>query len=69
MSTVFIYSKSGKIQALDLEDKNHDKLLKNGWKHTATLNPTVFISNLINCSEIERSNIISELKSGIIIGG
>jgi hypothetical protein len=60
-STLFVYFKDNKIKALCLDDSlKHDKeLIKNGWLHTATLCPTIFIENLFN-NDVD---IVSEIKS------
>lgn len=53
---VFIYSKDGKVKALNLEDANKKRqwYLSDGWKHTATLNPCEWIEYLCNsCDDLE----------------
>lgn len=59
---IFIYAKEGKIKAFCLEEiksKGND-LIENGWSHTATLDPCVFIQYLHN--ECEGVDLISEMK-------
>jgi hypothetical protein len=59
---VFIYAKRGEIKALNLNEskKLHDGLMADGWKHTATLDPCIFIQYLHNdCKDLERE--INEL--------
>lgn len=53
METVFVFSKEGKIKVLGLEKAKEQKveLLKNGWEHTATIDPCVWIEYLFNQSE------------------
>lgn len=60
---VFIYSKDEKIKALNLEDAKNlgDNLVKDGWVHTQTLDPCVFIEYLHN--ECENVDLISEIIS------
>jgi hypothetical protein len=50
MQTVFIYHKDGLVKALNHQDAldNHTKLVADGWKHVATINPAVWIENLCN---------------------
>lgn len=45
---VFVYAKDDKIKVLDLEKSKaeHDSLLADNWKHTATLNACVYIEYL-----------------------
>lgn len=52
MNYVFVYVKDGKIKALGMYKslKKEKKLLEQGWIHTATLNPCVFIEYLCNSS-------------------
>jgi hypothetical protein len=42
---VFVYHKDGKIKVLDNEESfwQDEKLIKKGWKHTATLDACKFI--------------------------
>ena len=65
---VFIYAKGKKIKALSLEDSKtlRDTLLKDGWKHTQTLDACIWIQHLHNdCKflfEIDRE--LKSLRSG-----
>ena len=47
---VFIYKKYKKIKCLNYKDalENHDNLVKNCWKHIATLNLCSFLEYLYN---------------------
>ena len=52
---IFVYKKDGVMKCLDLagnieEDK---KLIKDGWVHTSTIDPIVFIENLHNVRKID----------------
>jgi hypothetical protein len=60
---VFVYSNDNKIKSLSLEDsRNQDaQLKKDGWKHTATLNACVFISELFN--NVPDSELRNSIKS------
>ena len=50
MNIVYVYSKNKKIKVLphDTALKNHNKILSDGWKHTATIDPCLWIENLYN---------------------
>lgn len=59
MSTTFafIYAKNGIIKVINHDDAKelHVGLLRDGWKHTTTLDPCVFIRYLHNdCENIRR---------------
>lgn len=61
---VFVYAKDNEIKVLDFEKaKNIEDVLKSeGWFHTATLDPCVFIQHLHNnCEEFELSHEIKLL--------
>lgn len=60
---VFVYFKDGKIKALDVEQGkiNHQKMINEGWKHTSTLNPCIFIEQLFN--EIPESELRKSIQS------
>lgn len=62
MNTVFVYHKNDEIKVLDLETakKLNDKLLKEEWNHTATLDPCAWIECLFNLSE--DTDIIAEVR-------
>ena len=54
MNTVFVYAKDNKIAVLDLEtamNGKEEKLLNEGYIHTATLDPCRFIEYLCNDSK------------------
>ena len=63
---VFIYSKEGKIKVLNLEKskKEHDDLILDGWVHSSTLDPCVWIAHLYNYCDDE----IDVLKEVIDLG-
>ena len=52
---IFVYKKDGVIRCLDLVDsmKEDKKLIKDGWVHTSTIDPIVFIENLHNVRKID----------------
>jgi hypothetical protein len=56
----FVYAKEGKAIALDFEQANEREqgLHKDGWEHTATLDATRFLNNLLSLSNKE---VIKEL--------
>lgn len=61
-SIIFIYHKAGVLKVLDTEQAKtmNDQLIYDGWEHTQTLNPCVFIEFLFNqCDEID---ILAEVK-------
>lgn len=47
---LFIYFKEGKIKALDFgHGKNeHTKMIDDGWKHTSTINASLFAEKLFS---------------------
>ena len=50
MTILYVYAKKGKIKVLELKmaiDK-HDYFIAHGWKHTATIDPCLWIENLYN---------------------
>ena len=52
---IFVYKKDDVIKCLDLVDtmKEEQKLIKDGWVHTSTIDPIVFIENLHNVRKID----------------
>ena len=52
---IFVYKKDGVIRCLDLVDsmKEDKKLIKDGWVHTSTIDPIVFIEYLHNVRKID----------------
>lgn len=57
---IFIYAKDGKIKVLSHGDAlyGHSRLIGEGWTHTATVNPCLFLENLHN----ESQDIVGEVK-------
>lgn len=49
MSTVFVYAKDDKIKVLNTEvaSESNDRLLKQGWKHTSTIDACRWIEIFI----------------------
>lgn len=61
---VFVYSKYSRIKVLNLEDsqKQHDSLIENGWVHTSTLDPCIYLEFLCNnCDGYDFLNEMHEL--------
>ena len=55
---IFVYKKDGVIRCVDSVDlvetmKEEQKLIKDGWVHTSTIDPIVFIENLHNVRKID----------------
>lgn len=65
LNALFVYSKSGKVKVLDPKDSKdeHEYLIADGWKHTATLDPVKFIEYLSNSSANEILSTIKGLKA------
>jgi hypothetical protein len=59
-TTVFAYYKNGDYKCLELTDslKNHDRLIENGWKHTATINAAIWLERYLNAGESEKLKMI-----------
>lgn len=57
---IFIYAKDGKIRVLSHGDAlhGHSRLIGEGWKHTATIDPCRFLENLHN----ECDHIVKQVK-------
>jgi hypothetical protein len=69
-NTVFVFHKDGVIKVFDLEtlkSLEDQSLLSQGWQHTATLNPCVFIEYLANNKEYV--DIINSIKKLSVVGG
>jgi hypothetical protein len=61
---VFVYLKDGKIKTLDIGHgkSEHEKMINDGWGHTATVNACDFIEQLFNdVPETELKNSIQSL--------
>ena len=62
MSTLFVYAKDDKIKVLNTEvaiDSN-DRLLKQGWKHTATIDACRWLENIYN--DLDEEDAITEIR-------
>lgn len=60
---VFIYAKDKEIKVLNIEDSKrlNDSLIKDGWKHTQTIDACVWIQYLHNnCEDVD---LFDEVKS------
>jgi hypothetical protein len=59
---VFIYVKDNKVKVFDLETSKelHDSMIKQGYKHIATLDPCKWIEFIIN--QDQDKDIISEVR-------
>lgn len=63
---VFIYAKDKEIKALNIEDSKrlNDSLIKDGWKHTQTLDACVWIQYLYNdCEDVDLFDEVKSLSS------
>lgn len=63
MNLIFVYAKNGKIKALSLyfAQKDDTKLKEDGWVHTATIDPVLWLNKLCNdCDDVLKE--IGELK-------
>ena len=62
MSTVFIYHLDGMSKVLDAEKarESHLGLLSNGWKHTATLEPCVWLEYILS---LKGDDLLTEIQS------
>ena len=58
---IFIYSKGKEIKVLNINDSKrfNDKLIKDGWTHTQTLDACKWVEYLFN----DCDNITEEIKS------
>lgn len=63
MTVIFTYSKNGILKVIDDEatQNTHDELLLNGWIHTATIDPCVYLQYLCNESKTIETDIKSLL--------
>ena len=52
---IFVYKKDGVIRCLDLVDsrKENKELIEDGWVHTSTIDPIVYLENLHNVRKID----------------
>ena len=52
---IFVYKKDGVIRCLDLVDsmKEDKELIEDGWVHTSTIDPIVYLENLHNVRKID----------------
>ena len=64
VSLIFVYhnDEKNKIKVLSLTQakERNDDLLANGWKHTATIDPRLWIEYLFN--ETEAEDIVAEIR-------
>jgi len=60
---LFVYSKGEEVEVLTLmEDRfERERLILNGYKHTATLNAAAYVKYLANCKS--QKEIINHIKS------
>ncbi len=64
---VFVYSKKDKFKVLTLNDSTevHEKLKAKNWKHTGTLNGSIFLTYLLHLpNDKRRIKAINDLKNG-----
>jgi len=59
---LFIYAKDGNIKALDYDDAKwqHRSLIKQGYKHTATIDPAKFLEYIVEYTDEE---IVKEIRN------
>mgnify|MGYP003621449290 CR=1 FL=1 len=52
---IFVYKKDGAMKCLDLVGsmKEKQKLIRDGWEHTSTIDPIIFLENLHNVRGID----------------
>ena len=52
---IFVYKKDGVIKCLDLVDSMNEnkELIEDGWVHTSTIDPIVYLENLHNVRKID----------------
>ena len=58
--TIFVYAKDGEIKCLSPSEANTETLTSNGWVHTATIDPCIWIESLANGSN--QSDMLDELQ-------
>jgi len=62
-SIVFILVKKGKVRVFDSEftQLEMDKLIKKGWKHTATLDTRIFLQQALNKKDADKLTLLKSL--------
>lgn len=57
---VFVYVKNGDYRCLNADESKVDgkQLVKDGWRHAATLNPEAWIEFILNSNETKRFEAI-----------
>lgn len=57
---VFIYINKGRFRCLDLESaaQEHDVYIKFGWKHSATIDASLWLESFLNRGETGRFELI-----------
>lgn len=62
---VFVFIKNGDYKCLDLADtlKSETLLKKNGWKHSATIRPDLWIEQYLNGNEYSRFQQIEDVSA------
>ena len=63
---VFIYAKGKEIKALSIEESKrlNDSLIKEGWKHSQTLDACVWIQFLHNdCEDVDLFDEVNSLSN------
>ncbi len=58
---LFIYAKEGKIKCLTVDEAHGEKLTSEGWAHTATINPAIWIEAMANGYQ-DPSNMLDEIQ-------
>lgn len=62
MNILYVYAKRNDIRVLDQESSDliSGNLLQTGWKHTATIDPVMFIEHLFKVSKNEDKELLYE---------
>ncbi len=62
-SIVFILVKKGKVRVFDCEftQLEMEKLIKKGWKHTATLDTRTFLEQALNKKDADKLTLLKSL--------
>ena len=58
---LFIYAKEGRIKCLTVDEAHEEKLTREGWMHTATIDPARWIEAMANGDQ-DTSDMLDELQ-------
>lgn len=60
-----VYSKEGNVKVLSTDSlHDHVVMIEDGWEHTATINPILWIESLCNGSSSNIDDMVDELHLG-----